>query len=113
MNGPQMPLDTGGGEWMGFFAICWLSVYFDRLHGFSGSPASPMPVANKLTWYIADRLWVTAIPVEDESICIDSYCSSTSEILDDSIVAAIVRMAKKATRAAKNKRKYAIMLILL
>ena len=31
-------------------------------------------------------------------------------ILDDSMVAAIVRMDKKATKAAKNRREYAIIL---
>jgi hypothetical protein len=69
-----------------------------------------MPDSNTLTWFVSDRPGVSAIRVEGASTLIDSYRSSASEMLDDSIVAAIVRMARKTTRAAKNSKIFAIML---
>jgi hypothetical protein len=68
-----------------------------------------MSDADTLTWFVSDRLWISAISVADASTGIDSYRSSASEMLDDSIVAAIVTMARKTTRAANNRRTFAIM----
>ena len=90
-----------------------LCVCFDRLQEPSGSLTSAMPDENMLSWFTSSPPWVAAIPIGDASTRIDSYRSSASEMLDDSIVAAIVRMAKKTTRAAKTRRTFAITLALL
>ena len=87
-----------------------LQVYIDRFYELAGSPTSAMSDANAPARFVSDQPWNSAIPAEDASTCIDPYRSSASEMLDDSIVAAIVRMAEKTTRAAKTRRTFAIML---
>lgn len=68
-----------------------------------------MSDADTLAWFVSDRPWISAIPVVDTSTSIDSYSSSASEMLDDSMVAAIVTMARRTARAANNRRTFAIM----
>jgi hypothetical protein len=90
---------------MGCLRICWLRVYFDWLPKFSGSPTPATPDQNTPAGFVGDRSWVLVISAEGASNSIVSHGSSTVVILDDSIVAEIVRMDKNTTKAAKNRRK--------
>ena len=95
---------------MGCLAIGWLRVYFDWLSKFSGSPTPATPDQNTPAGFIGDRSWVSMISADGASNSVASHGSSAVVILDDSIAAAIVRMDKKTTKAAKNRRRLAIML---
>jgi len=95
---------------MGCLTICWLQVYFDWLPKLSGSPTPATPDQNTPAGFVGDRSWVSMISAKGASISVASYGSSAVVILDDSIAAAIVRMDKRTTKAAKNRRRLAIML---